>query len=135
MKFAQIGGFLTADRLAKLFALVTLVTLATHYDVFLFLIDYVRSPIHHWTLALASLCYAGFGIMAVIGLWSPRSWGNWGFYLYALTATVHFCASVLPVSPYFENDTLYFAWFLGGNGLACLAVMAIGAARQRVTNA
>lgn len=119
------------DRLGKLFALITLATLATHYDVFLFLIDYARTPIHHWTLVLASLCYAGFGIMAVIALWSPQRWGNWGFYLYALTATVHFNASVLPVSPYFENDTLYYAWFLGGNALACLAVMAIGAARQR----
>lgn len=64
---------LTADRLGKLIAVITAVTLATHYDVFLFLIDYVRAPVHHWTLVLASLCYAGFGIMTVIGLWSPRT--------------------------------------------------------------
>ena len=126
---------MNADRLGKLIALITLVTLATRYDVFLFLIDYVRAPIHHWTLVLASLCYAGFGIMAVIGLWTPRSWGNWGFYLFALTGTVHFGASVFPVSPYFENDTLYYAWFLGGNGLACLAVMAVGAAQRRTGKA
>ena len=70
---------MNADRLVKLIALITLVTLATRYDVFLFLIDYVRAPIHHWTLVLASLCCAGWGIMAVIGLWTPRSWGNWEF--------------------------------------------------------
>jgi hypothetical protein len=122
---------MNADRLGKLIALVTLATLATRYDVFLFLVDYVRAPIHHWTLVLASLCYAGFGIMAVIGLWVPRSWGNWGFYLYVLTGTIHFSASVYPVSPYFENDTLYFAWFLGGNVLACLAVIAVGSARRQ----
>jgi hypothetical protein len=46
-----------------------------------------------------------------------------------LTGTIHFSYSVLPFSPGFESDYLYYGWFLGGNALACLAVRAIGTAR------
>jgi len=77
-------------------------------------------------LVFIALIYLGFGVLAVIGLWIGRAWGN---NLHVLTGTIHFSYSVLPFSPGFESDYLYYGWFLGGNALACLAVRAIGTAR------
>jgi hypothetical protein len=125
-----VSRHFTADRLAKLVALITLAVMAARYDIALLLIDHINTPVHSWMLVFASAVYLGFGIQAVIGLWLGRGWGNWGYYLHVLTGTIHFSFSVLPVSPYFTNDYLYFAWFLGGNAAICLAVTAIGRARS-----
>lgn len=121
--------FLTPGRLAKLVALITLAVMAARYDVVLLLVDHIATPVHSWMLVFASAIYLGFGMQAVTGLWLGRSWGNWGYYLHVLTGTIHFSYSVVPVTPPFGNDYLFFGWFIGGNLLACLAVMAIGRAR------
>lgn len=125
----EYRSLLTPDRLARLVALITFAVMATRYDLILFLVDYIDTQVHSWMLVFASAVYLGFGVQAVIGLWLGRGWGNWGYYLHVLTGTIHFSYSILPFTPPFESDTLYFVWFIGGNVLACLAVMAIGVAR------
>ena len=120
---------LTPDSLAKLIALATLGTLAVRYDVFVFLADYVADPVHAWMLLFGYLTYGGFGLLAIIGLWFGKSWGNRTYYLHVLTGTINFSYAVIPFTPGFGNDYLYYGWFLGGNAAASLAVMWIGNAR------
>lgn len=127
----KIRSILTAGRLAKLVALITLAVMVTRYDLAVFLVDYIESPVHSWMLVFASAVYLGFGAQAAIGLWLGRGWGNWGYYLHVLTGTIHFSYSVLPFAPPFANDYLYFGWFLGGNVLACVAIGAIARLRER----
>jgi len=121
---------MTPDRLGKLIALITLAALATRYHIFLFLIDYVQTPVHSWMLVFAYLSYGGFGVFAIVGLWRGKSWGGWTYYLHVLSGTINFSYQVIPFTPGFGNDYLYFGWFLGGNVAACLVVMAIGTARR-----
>lgn len=78
---------------------------------------------HAWFLAFGYLTYGGFGLLAVIGLWFGKSWGGWTYYLHVLSGTINFSYAVIPFSPGFGNDYLYYAWFLGGNAAACLVVM------------
>jgi len=122
---------MNADRLGKLFALMTLATLALRYDVFVFFIDYTSTPVHAWMLAFAYLSYGGFGVLAIVGLWRGKSWGSWTYYLHVLSGTINFSYAVIPFSPGFANDYLYYAWFLGGNVAACLAIFAITRSRER----
>ena len=122
---------MNADRLGKLFALMTLATLALRYDVFVFFIDYTSTPVHAWILAFAYLSYGGFGVLAIVGLWRGKSWGSWTYYLHVLSGTINFSYAVIPFSPGFANDYLYYAWFLGGNVAACLAIFAITRSRER----
>ena len=122
---------MNADRLGKLFALMTLATLALRYDVFVFFIDYTSTPVHAWMLAFAYLSYGGFGALAIVGLWRGKSWGSWTYYLHVLSGTINFRYAVIPFSPGFANDYLYYAWFLGGNVAACLAIFAITRSRER----
>jgi hypothetical protein len=122
---------MNADRLGKLFALMTLATLALRYDVFVFFIDYTSTPVHAWMLAFAYLSYGGFGVLAIVGLWRGKSWGSWTYYLHVLSGTINFSYAVIPFSPGFANDYLYYAWFLGGNVAACLAIFAITSSRER----
>ena len=97
---------MNADRLGKLFALMTLATLALRYDVFVFFIDYTSTPVHAWMLAFAYLSYGGFGVLAIVGLWRGKSWGSWTYYLHVLSGTINFSYAVIPFSPGFANDYL-----------------------------
>lgn len=119
----KITRLVSPDRVAKLIALATLATLALRYDVFLFLADYVTEPVHAGFLAFGYLTYGGFGLMAVAGLWLGKSWGGWTYYVHVLSGTINFSYAVIPFTPGFGNDYLYYAWFLGGNAAACLIVM------------
>jgi hypothetical protein len=110
-------------RLGKLIALITLATLATRYDVFVFFFDYISTPVHAWMLAFAYLNYGGFGLLAIVGLWLGKSWGGWTYYLHVLSGTINFSYQVIPFTPGFGDDYLYYGWFLGGNTAACLIVM------------
>ncbi|MGZ0247744.1 MAG: hypothetical protein ACKVH1_17605 [Alphaproteobacteria bacterium] len=73
--------------------------------------------------------YGGFGLLPIIELWFGTSWGNWAYYLHVLTGTINFSYAVIPFTPGFGNDYLYYGWFPGGNAAACLAVMWIENAR------
>lgn len=121
---------LSHGHLAKLIALATIGTLALRYDVFLFLAGYVSQPFHDGFLAFGYLTYGGFGLLAAAGLWFGKSWGGWTYYLHVLSGTINFSYAVIPFTPGFGNDYLYYAWLLGGNIAACLIVMWIGQARS-----
>lgn len=122
--------FLSIDSLARLIGLATLFTLALRYEVFVFLADYARAQVHSEVLVFAYLTYGGFGILAAIGLWLGKTWGNWTYYLHVLSGTINFSYQVIPFTPGFGNDYLYYAWFLGGNAAACLIVLWVGSARE-----
>lgn len=126
MKYRRL---LTTDRITKLIALATLATLALRYDVFVFLADYISAPVHTWMLAFAYLAYGGFGLLAIVGLWLGKSWGGWTYYLHVLSGTINFSYAVIPLTPGFGDDYLYYGWFLGGNVAACFIVMWARAAR------
>ena len=94
---------LTADRLARLIALVTFATLAIHYDVAVFLIDFAATATHSEMLVFIALTYLGFGIQAVIGLCIGRAWGNWGYYRHVLTGTDPFQLFGAALQPRFRK--------------------------------
>ncbi|MFT5486507.1 MAG: hypothetical protein ACI9JL_000890 [Paracoccaceae bacterium] len=126
---------LIVNHVAKLIALATLATLVVRYDVFVFIGDYIAAPVHTWMLAFAYLTYGGFGLLAIVGLWLGKSWGGWTYYLHVLSGTINFSYAVIPFTPGFADDYLYYAWFIGGNVGACLIVMWTRAAPVAPPNA
>ena len=94
------------------------------------MVDYISAPVHAWMLLFAYLTYGGFGLFAIIGLWFGKSWGGWTYYLHVLSGTINFSYAVIPFTPGFGNDYLYYGWFLGGNVAACLIVMWTRSARM-----
>lgn len=100
-------------------------------EVFIFVVDYIDYPVHSWSLLFAYLTYGGFGLVSVAGLWFGKSWGQWTYCLHVLSGTINFNYGVIPVTPGFDSDYLYLGWILGGNVLACIAVMACGKKQVR----